>query len=200
MARWLIAALAGAGFGVAAVAGAATAVADPEPAPPIVASDGDPAAPLPPPGDPAAPLPPPADPLLAAATETKQNPVTAMADLIGSSTSPVMVFGQSIAPGAPGADSLVPATSLMPQYYRMPTPDMTSPYQLTENAPAGPFARIDAFKGVHALLHGALGRMPADQLGDPLPGTAPPPGVVIPAGPEQFLPDPAAVPPPPPVG
>ena len=88
----------------------------------------------------------------------------------------------------------MPPTTLLPQYYRMPTPDMTSPYQLTQDAPAGPFARVDAFKGVHALLHGALGRMPADQLGDPLPGTAPPPGFVIPAGPEQFLPDPAALP------
>ena len=68
----------------------------------------------------------------------------------------------------------------MPQYYRMPTTDMTSPYQLTQDAPAGPFARVDAFKGVHALLHGALGRMPADQLGDPLPGTAPPPGFGLP--------------------
>ncbi len=86
----------------------------------------------------------------------------------------------------------------MPQYYRMPTPDMTSPYTLTQDAPAGPFARVDAFKGVHALIHGALGRMPADQLGDPLPGTAPPPGFVIPPGPEQFLPDPEA--PAPPVG
>ena len=186
MTRWLTAALTAAGLGVVAVAGAATATADPEAPPPVIAPDG----------DPAAPPPPPVDPLYAAAGETKDNPVTAMADLMGTSTSPVMVFGQSIAPGAPGAEQLVPATSLMPQYYRMPTPDLTSPYQLTQDAPAGPFARIDAFKGVHALLHGALGRMPADQLGDPLPGTAPPPDVVIPAGPEQFLPDPAAVPPP----
>ena len=181
MTRRLIAVLAAAGLGVGAVAGAATAAADsePVPAPPVIPADGDPAAPPPPPAD-----------LL-------QNPVSAMADLIGSSTSPVMVFGQSVAPGSPGADALVPATSLMPQYYRMPTPDLTSPYLLTEDAPAGPFARVDAFKGVHALLHGALGRMPADQLGDPLPGTAPPPGFVLPAGPEQFLPDPAAVQPPP---
>jgi hypothetical protein len=86
---------------------------------------------------------------------------------------------------------------MFPQYYRMPTPDMESPYLLTEDAPAGPFARVDAFRGVHALLHGALGRMPADQLGEPLPGTAPAPGIAIPAGPEQFLPDPAVVLPPP---
>ncbi len=184
MPRWLTAAVAAAGFGALAVAGAATANADPDPAPPVSAPDGDPAAP---------PVPPP-DPLSDAATVTRQNPVSAFADIIGSSTSPV--FGESVPPGAPGGTPLVPPTTLMPQYYRMPTPDLTSPYQLTQDAPPGPFARVDAFEGVHALLHGALGRMPADQLGQPLPGTAPAPGEVIPAGPEQFLPDPAAVPPP----
>ena len=184
MPRWLTAAVAAAGLGVVAVAGAATAAADPEPAPPIVAPDA----------DPAAPPPPPVDPLYAAAGTTKDNPVAALADLMGTSRSPLTVFGESVPAGAPGADQLVPPTALMPQYYRMPTTDMTSPYQLTQDAPPGPFARVDAFKGVHALLHGALGRMPADQLGDPLPGTAPPPGFVLPPGPEQFLPDPAAAP------
>ena len=184
MPRWLTAAVAAAGLGVVAVAGAATAAADP-----------DPGLPIPVPGGESAPPPPP-DPLAAAATETRQNPVSAMADLIGSSTSPVTVFGESVPPGAPGGDQLVPPTSLMPQYYRMPTADMTSPYLLTQDAPAGPFARVDAFKGVHALLHGALGRMPAADLGQPLPGTDPPPGFVLPPGPEQFLPDPAAPPPP----
>ena len=46
--------------------------------------------------------------------------------------------------------------------------------------------------------YGGLGQMPQDQLGQPLPGTAPPPGTVIPAGPVQFLPDPADGPTPPP--
>jgi hypothetical protein len=181
MPRWLTAAVVTAGLGVMAVAGAATAVADP-----------DPALPIPVPGGEAAP-PPRADVLAPVSTETRQNPVQAMADMIGSAGSS-SVLGQSPSPTGPGGEQLVPPTTLLPQYYRMPTPDMTSPYQLTQDAPAGPFARVDAFKGVHALLHGALGRMPADQLGDPLPGTAPPPGFVIPAGPEQFLPDPALLP------
>ena len=155
----------------------------PDPEPPVIPADGN-------------TPPPPQNLISAAAGAAGQNPVAAMADLMGTSTSPVMVFGQSVVPGSPGADQLVPPTSLMPQYYRMPTPDMTSPYLLTEDAPAGPFARVDAFKGVHALLHGALGRMPAADLGQPLPGTEPLPGTVIPAGPEQFLPDPAAPPPP----
>ena len=57
------------------------------------------------------------------------------------------------------------------------------------------------------LKGGLLGRVPQEQLGQPFPGTAPPPGTVIPAGPVQFLPDPAdgptappglVLPPPPP--
>lgn len=186
MARLLIAITVAAGLGVAAVAGTATAAADPVPGP-----APDPALPIPVPGGEAAPPPPP-DPLYTAATETRQNPVNAMADLLGAPTSTVM----NLAPSPSGADPLAPAATLFPQYYRMPTPDMDSPYLLTENAPAGPFARVDAFKGVHALLQGALGRMPADQLGDALPGTAPAPGVALPAGPEQFLPPPPDVVPP----
>jgi len=48
------------------------------------------------------------------------------------------------------------------------------------------------------LKGGLLGQLPQEQLGQPLPGTAPPPGTVIPAGPVQFLPDPADGPTPPP--
>ena len=46
--------------------------------------------------------------------------------------------------------------------------------------------------------YGGLGQRPQQQLGEPLPGTAPLPGTVIPAGPVQFLPDPADGPTPPP--
>ena len=42
-----------------------------------------------------------------------------------------------------------------------------------------------------------LGQLPQQQLGEPLPGTAPPPGTNIPPGLVQFLPDPAVPPPPP---
>jgi hypothetical protein len=47
------------------------------------------------------------------------------------------------------------------------------------------------------LKGGLLGQMPQQQLGEPLPGTAPPPGTNIPSGLSQFLPDPADAPPPP---
>jgi hypothetical protein len=46
--------------------------------------------------------------------------------------------------------------------------------------------------------YGGLGQAPKQQLGEPLPGTAPPPGTVIPPGLVDFLPDPADGPTPPP--
>src|SRR6185436_20289414 len=42
------------------------------------------------------------------------------------------------------------------------------------------------------LKGGLLGQMPKEQLGEALPGTAPPPGTNIPPGLVQFLPDPNA--------
>lgn len=52
------------------------------------------------------------------------------------------------------------------------------------------------------LKGGLLGRVPKEQLGEPLPGTAPPPGTNLPPGLEEYLPDPAAGAPPvvPPAG
>ena len=73
----------------------------------------------------------------------------------------------------------------------MPDPDQASPYQLAPNSEPSPFARIDAWKSVHALIHGGLGRMPGSDLGQPLPGIAAPPGVNLPPGLEQFYVDPA---------
>ncbi|WP_197503420.1 hypothetical protein [Mycobacterium sp. E740] len=46
------------------------------------------------------------------------------------------------------------------------------------------------------LRGGLLGQMPQEQLGHPLPGTAPPPGTNIPPGLGQFLPAPPAADPP----
>jgi hypothetical protein len=47
------------------------------------------------------------------------------------------------------------------------------------------------------LKGGLLGQVPQQQLGEPLPGTAPLPGTNIPPGLVQFQPDPADIPPPP---
>lgn len=134
---------------------------------------------------------------------TISDSVNGFANLLGGPAGNQLLLGQTPAPALagtapsapPSADILNGAQLLMAQNNGMPAPDQTSPYQLGPGAD-GPFARVNQWKGVHAFLHGALGRMPADQLGQPLPGTAPPPGTNIPAGPEQFLPDPAAPPPP----
>ncbi len=123
-----------------------------------------PALPIPVPGGESAP-PPPADPAFPASTETRQNPISAMADLLGAPTSTVM----NLAPSAGGADPLAPAVTLYPPVLPDADTDMESPYLLTQDAPAGPFARVDAFKGAHALVHGSLGRMPAAELASHCP-------------------------------
>lgn len=174
----------------AAAVSMATAAADPPPADPAVPVD--PAAPPPPQGF----IPPPG---------TISDSVSGFASYLAGPAGNQLLLGQTPAPAVagtapaapPSADVLDGSQMLFPQTYRTvqgaddPTP---SPYDLQTGVPPGPFARVDALKGVHAMIHGALGRMPADQLGQPLPGTAPPPGTNIPAGPEQFLPDPATPP------
>ncbi|MCV7217091.1 hypothetical protein H7J51_17605 [Mycobacterium crocinum] len=155
------------------------------------------------PVDPAAPAPPPPPQGLIPSPGTITDSVSGFANYIAGPAGNQLVLGQTPTPALagtapatpPSADILNGAQLLMAQNNSMPTPDQTSPYQLGPGAD-GPFARVNQWKGVHAFLHGALGRMPADQLGQPLPGTAPAPGITIPAGPEQFLPDPAAPPPP----
>ncbi len=154
---------------------------------PAAADPGLPADPLVPAPAPA-PAPAPQDMIGQALAQLSQssplNPLNALNDV------PVLLGQAALPPGAigggPAADPLALAESLMPQNYRMPTPDQMSPYALAPNTTPSPFARIDAWKGVHALLHGGLGRMPGDELGQPLPGTAPPPDSNLPPGLEQF--------------
>ena len=131
------------------------------------------------------------DPFATTSTVTKQNPLSAFADVLAQA-SPDSVLAPLTAPGAAAApDPLAAAGLLMPQNYRMPTGELPSPYVLATGVPPGPFARVDGVKGLRAMIHGALGRMPGVELGQPLPGTAPPPGTAIPLGLVQFLPDPA---------
>lgn len=155
---------------VVAVAFAAGATADPEP-----------------PADPVAPVPEPGVEMV--------GPLGALPGASGAD----FLLGQYPVPSAPGARAAAPpdvsvldaGQFLDPLNYRVPTPDQVSPYELAPGTP-GPFARVDALKGAHAIVHGALGRMPLDQLSQPLPGTAPPPGTLLPAGPVQNLPEPPA--------
>jgi|EndMetStandDraft_6_1072998.scaffolds.fasta_scaffold41435_2 hypothetical protein len=164
-----------------------------------------------PPADPGVPGPPvaPAPTGFVPPAGTISDSLNGFAGLFGGPAGNQMLLGQAPAPvAAPGGVDpaatppdvgILDNSGLLPRNYRTlqgaddPTP---SPYDLTTGVAPGPFARVDGLKGVHAMVHGALGRMPADQLGQPLPGTAPAPGITIPAGPMDFLPDPAAPPPP----
>ena len=188
----------------AAVASAATAAADPPP--PVPA---DPAAPVPPPVADAAPAPvadaPPA-PVADAPPAPSGQPLSSFANyFLGSTGGQELVLGQTPVPAVPGSQAAAPPSQdvlngsqfLVPHNYRVPPPDQESPYPLAQGTP-GPFARVDGLKGMHAMVHGALGRMPHAQLSEPLPGTAPPPGTALPPGPMDNLPDPALLPPPPP--
>ena len=170
--------------GIIAVSAAAGAAADP--LPPV-----DPAAPaVPAASGPPAPLTGPAVSAL--------GPLGAIPGLAGSdfllSQYPVPSAPGGVAAAPPNFDVLNAAQFLNPLNYRVPTPervpDQVSPYVLAPATDPGPFARVEALKGQHAMLQGALGRMPIGELSTPLDGTAPPPGSVIPAGPEQNLPDP----------
>jgi hypothetical protein len=117
----------------------------------------------------------------------QSNPFATVQDLLAASPQQPLI---ALAPSAPGSapvpDLNTMAQALQPQNFRMPTADQVSPYALAPNDNPSPFARLDAFRGVHALAHSNLGRLPGDQLGQPLPGTAPPPETNLPAGLEQF--------------
>jgi len=165
------------------------------------------AEPVPPPSDPAVVV--PADPVVdaAAAAEpapnpfatnsqvTKANPLMGFIDMLSQSSPATLLNPPPAAGTAAAVNPLTGLDMLMPTSYGMPTGDAASPYVLGE-ANNGPFARVNAFKGVHALGHAGLGRMPREMLGQPLPGTAPPAGTAVPAGLEQFYTDPAELLPP----
>lgn len=187
--------------GIGLIAGTvALAPASAEPVPP-------PGPEIPLPGDPAAV--PTADPAADAATTppgllgqlaqvVQSNPFATVQELLAESPQSPLIGMAPPAPGsAPVPDPYTMAQALQPQNFRMPTADQVSPYALAPNDNPSQFARLDAFRGVHALAHSNLGRLPGDQLGQPLPGTAPPPGTNLPAGLEQFYAAPEEVPMPP---
>ena len=166
------------------LAGSGIAAAEPDPPPEPV-----------PTGLPAEVIVPQPDPFAAASEQSKSDQIGTLADLLsaGAAGFPAEALNQGVGLSAPPpVDPLAAAGLLYPQYYRMPSGEMASPYVLQTDVPAGPFARIDAFRGVHALIHGGLGRMPGGELGLPLAGTAPAPGTNLPPGLEQFYagPDP----------
>jgi len=176
-----------------AVASAATAAADPPP---------------PVPADPAAP---------AQSVDPTAPPATAMGtmtDILGQSNpSPAgfdLLLGQHPTPSVPGSQPAAPMDLSVintPQYLFGPNMMLsqqgqdsvysTGPTDLNAPPPSG---RFEAFQRAHGIWHQGMGRLDQGQLGQPLPGTAPPPGTNLPPGPEQFYepPPPPGVPPPPP--
>ena len=180
----------------AAVACAATAAADP--APPIPA---DPATP----GTPAGPTgyePPPSTitsgltqnndqptgpaglPLcmFGTADDSGGSPPCAADFLLGQTTTPAL-RGQ--APASPFGDGSALNTGyLFPENATMTAQEQT-PTMYGLGAPGDdspPTDQWDAIRRARGLFHGMMGRMPEDQLGGALPGTAPPPGTDLPVG------------------
>jgi hypothetical protein len=170
----------------AAVASAATAAADP-----------------PPPVDPGSA---PIDPAAEMPAQTLNDVLTPqMTGFLGvpaptGTGAPVDFFlGQHPLPSVPGAQpvsQLDPNTAfsssgpLLPQQFKLAAPDEGNMYSIGQGDVTDHPELIPALKGAHALWHGQMGRLTPDQLGEPLPGTAPPPGTNIPPGVVDFLPDP----------
>ncbi|HZQ33217.1 MAG TPA: hypothetical protein VFB19_15960 [Mycobacterium sp.] len=164
------------------------------------------------------PPPPPADPGVAPPPQNLNDvlapPVTAIlgpAAPPGSGAPVDLLLSQYPAPSVPGSEPAQPMdpssalsgnSFLLPQNYKLSPPDQGNMYSIAPGDVTDQPSLIPALKGAHALWHGGMGRLTPDQLGQPLPGTAPPPGTNIPAGPVDYLPDPLPwpqpVPPPPP--
>ena len=191
----------------AAVAFSATAAAD-EP---------------PPPGADPAPAPtgflPPAGTLQSFLPEGAMAPGSGYDFMLGQAPLPTAQGGQP-APVVVGADGQpVPAPqsptildpqaiqALRPTNFGLAGQGQQSMYSYTPAAPdAPPPGFLANAKGAHGIWNYQMGKLDPNQLGEPLPGTAPPPGTNIPAGLGESLPDPLAPPPgappiiPPPAG
>jgi len=169
------------------------AAADPPPPDPLLVAVAAADTPAPAPvGDPPPAGPAPITMAPSAAQQTTSNPLAAFTNLLAGPSEGVPP-NPAVPQSGPTPNPLSSIGLLMPQNFGMPTGEQTSPYVLGQNTPSG-LDRIDAYQGIHALIHQALGRMPRDQLGQPLPGTAPPPGTAIPPGLVQYLPEPATSP------
>jgi hypothetical protein len=201
----------------AAVALAATAAADPPPPDPALPVPGAPEPP-PPPGPPVPVLGAPLGPAglgVLAQNGQEQNPAALGAPPI-TGLDQTTVLGQNPLPSPPGGGpGVVPNLNVFnnaygPQQCLAPSaPGKCEQFDVAPGDENADVSRrqwlgryIDMYRA-GMLKGGLLGQVPQEQLGEPLPGTAPPPGTNIPPGLVQFQPDPAAPPdgaPPPPPG
>jgi hypothetical protein len=187
----------------AAVALSATAAADPPP-------DPAPADPLP--ADPAPPPPGPTVPMVGQLGPTGMSPLAQAGQdpVPGGLGAPAVqgldrnsFLGQNAVPSPPGADpgtvpNLNPFNNAygVQQNVKPAAPGQGQEFGVApgdENADITKrqfFGRFIDMQRAGMLKGGLLGQMPQEQLGEPLPGTAPPPGTNVPPGLVQFLPDP----------
>jgi hypothetical protein len=205
----------------AAVALAATAAADPPPPPDPAPAPADPAGP-PPPDAPltgavmpviGAPLGPQGLDVLAQRGQDGNPAALGAPALTGMDLSSVL--GQNAVPSPPGANpGAIPNLNPFNNGYgvqqclKPSAPGKCQEFGVDpgdENADVSRrqwLGRYFDMQRAGLLKGGMIGQMPQEQLGEPLPGTAPPPGTRIPPGLDQFQPDPAAppdgAPPPPP--
>ncbi len=189
----------------AAIAFSATAAAEPPPPP----------EPVPPaPANPAPPAPtgflPPAGTVQNFIPDGGLAPDSGYDFLLGQAPVPSVTSGQAGQAPAPGT-ILDPQAiqALRPTNFALAGQGQNSIYSYTPAAPdAPPGGFLENARGSHGLWNYQMGKLDPSQLGQPLPGTAPPPGTNIPVGLAPDMPDPAAppapgVPPlpaPPPVG
>ncbi|KUI17614.1 hypothetical protein AU193_14530 [Mycobacterium sp. GA-1285] len=118
------------------------------------------------------------------------------------------VLGQNIAPAPPGAGPGAPPNLRIfnnaygiAQNVTPAAPDQGVQFDVAPGQENADVSRREWFGRYIDMYHagmlkgGLLGQMPQDRLGQPLPGTAPPPDTNIPPGPVQFLPTVAPQPP-----
>lgn len=200
-------------------ASAASAMADPgpeDPGPPPAPAAAAPA----PPGPPGPPAPPPAsqigNPLALAGTEQGPGGIPNNLSIVGNPD----LIGQNTAPAAPGSNGPVvtPGTRALNNQYLLPQnlkPAEPGKGEVRGVEPGEENADIGGGDYLHRLWSdyqggqlkgGLLGRRPKEELSQPLPDTAPPPGTRIPGldsdsqgpAPEHWGPEPTMSPPPPP--
>jgi hypothetical protein len=175
---------------------------------------------------------PPTDPVAAPPAGLSTDPVAAppagLSDILGGAVTNILgqpaqtgpgapvdfLLSQYAVPAVPGApppgmdinNALSGSSYLLPQNFKLSAPDDGNMYTIGQGDVRDQPSLVPALKGAHALWHGGMGKLTLDQLGQPLPGTAPPPGTNLPPGPLQFyeppppIPLPGIPPPPPPGG
>ena len=117
----------------------------------------------------------------------------------GYGSAPDYLLSQHATPAVPGSQpagmldlSQLNTSYLQPQNFFLAQQGQDSLYSVTPAGEGAPLpSGIDSLRAARGMWHLGMGQMPQDQLGEPLPGTAPLPGTNVPAGLGQNLPDPA---------